>query len=80
MESKVKFYYIAERSIKKTKKKVHFRIGEPLWAETARLLVRFVLLAMLIILLIALIIRAATSPLVIQHSRTPVHQVQVPGM
>lgn len=56
------------------------RIGEPLWAETTRLLVRFVLLALLLALLVFLIIRAATSPLVTQQSREPVTAVQVPGI
>ena len=55
------------------------RSGEPLWAETARLLVRFILLFLFIAFVVYSIYRSVQSPVVVQEIREPTDIVRVPG-
>lgn len=55
------------------------RSGEPLWAETSRLLVRFILLFLFLAFVAYSIYRSVESPVVIQEIRIPTNTVQAPG-
>lgn len=55
------------------------RSGEPLWAETARLLVRFILLFLFLAFVAYSIYRSVESPVVIQEIRISTDIVQAPG-
>ncbi|KAG1092809.1 hypothetical protein G6F42_019109 [Rhizopus arrhizus] len=56
------------------------RSGEPLWAETARLLVRFILLFLFIAFVVYSIYRSVQSPVVVQEIREPTDIVRVPDI
>ncbi|KAI8642822.1 hypothetical protein BD408DRAFT_415990 [Parasitella parasitica] len=58
----------------------HPRSGEPLWAETARLLVRFILLFLFLAFVVYSIYRAVESPIVTQEIRTPTNTVRSPDV
>ncbi|KAK4517528.1 uncharacterized protein ATC70_000867 [Mucor velutinosus] len=58
----------------------HPRSGEPLWAETARLLVRFILLFLFIAFVAYSVYRSVQSPVVVQEIREPTDMVQVPDI
>ncbi|KAL9551090.1 hypothetical protein MBANPS3_004421 [Mucor bainieri] len=56
------------------------RSGEPLWAETARLLVRFILLFLFIAFVAYSIYRSVQSPVAVQEIREPTDTVHVPDI
>ncbi|GAN03265.1 hypothetical protein MAM1_0037c02717 [Mucor ambiguus] len=56
------------------------RSGEPLWAETARLLVRFILFFLFIAFVAYSIYRSVQSPVVVQDIKEPTDTVQVPDI
>jgi hypothetical protein len=57
----------------------HSRSGEPLWAETARLLVRFILLFLFLAFVAYVIYKSVNSPIAIQEIKTPTDRVLAPG-
>ncbi|CAO3635694.1 unnamed protein product [Mucor fragilis] len=56
------------------------RPGEPLWAETGRFLVRFILLFLFLAFVVYSIYRSVESPVVVQEVRKSTNIVRVPGM
>ncbi|CEP17228.1 hypothetical protein [Parasitella parasitica] len=56
------------------------RSGEPLWAETARLLVRFILFFLFLAFVVYSVYRAVESPIVTQEIRTPTNTVGSPDI
>ncbi|GAA5812853.1 hypothetical protein MFLAVUS_006312 [Mucor flavus] len=59
---------------------INSRSGEPLWAETTRLLVRFVLLVLFLLFVVYVTYRSIDSPIVSQYITEETYEVLIPDI